>query len=153
MALEGILAFFQTRLSHAEDEHRPDRVAIAASALLLEIAHADGLGAEEYQSILRAVRVDLGVAEEDVQEVLHLAEEARSESVDLYQFTRLVAENYSSEQRSRLVEAIWRVVYSDGVLSAVETQLVRRIGELVGLQQPEIQAARERALASRRSPG
>ena len=136
-------------MSHAEDEHRPDRVSIAASALLLEIAHADGLGAEEYQSILRAVRVDLNVAEEDVQEVLRLAEEARRESVDLYQFTRLVAENYSSEQRRRLVEAIWRVVYSDGVLSAVETQLVRRIGELVGLQQPDIQAARDRALASR----
>jgi uncharacterized tellurite resistance protein B-like protein len=150
MVLDAVRAFFQARVSHAEDEHRPDRVSIAASALLLEIAHADGLGPAEYQSILRAVREDLGVAEEDVQDVLRLAEEARRESVDLYQFTRLVAESFSADQRSRLVEAIWRVVYSDGVLSAVETQLARRIGELVGLQQPDIQAARERVLAGRR---
>jgi len=150
MVLESVRAFFQARLSHAEDEHRPDRVAIAASALLLEIAHADGLGPAERESILRAVREDLGIAEEDVQEVLRLAEEARRESVDLYQFTRLIAERFSLDQRRRLIEAIWRVVYSDGVLSAVETQLARRIGELIGLQNPDIQAARERVVASRR---
>lgn len=150
MVLEAVRAFFQARLSHAEDEPRPDRVAIAASALLLEIAHADGLGPAEHASILRSVREDLGVADEDVQEVLRLAEEARRQSVDLYQFTRLVAESFSADQRRRLVEAIWRVVYSDDVLSAVETQLARRIGDLIGLQQPDIQAARERALASRR---
>lgn len=149
MVLEAVRAFFHARLSHPEDEHRPDRVAIAACALLLEIAHADGLGPREQESILKAVREDLGVPEEDVQEVLRLAEEARRESVDLYQFTRLVAENFSAEQRRRLVEAIWRVVYSDGVLSAAETQLARRIGDLVGLQQPDIQAARERAIGKR----
>lgn len=150
MILESVRSFFHARLSHAEEEHRPDRVAIAASALLLEIAHADGLGRAEHESILRAIREDLGVAEEDVQEVLRLAEEARRESIDLYQFTRLVAENFSEDQRRRLVEAIWRVVYSDGVLTAVETQLARRIGELVGLQTPDIQAARERVLSTRR---
>lgn len=144
MVLEAIRSFFQDRLSHAEDEHRPDRVAIAACALLFEIAHADGLGPAEHASILRAVREDLGVPEEAVREVLGLAEDARKESVDLYQFTRLVAESFSLDQRRRLVEAIWRVVYSDGVLSAVENQLARRIGELVGLQPPDVQAARER---------
>ena len=152
MALEAIRTFFQARLSHGPEEHRPDRVAIAACALLLEIAHADGLGPQEHESILRAVRSYLGVPEEDVREVLRFAEEARRESVDLYQFTRLVGESFSLEQRRGLVEAIWRVVYSDGVLSAVENQLARRIGELLGLQQPDIQAARERVLVNRRAP-
>jgi uncharacterized tellurite resistance protein B-like protein len=149
MVLDAIRSFFQDRLSHAEDEHQPDRVAIAACALLLEIAHADGLGPAEHASILKAVREDLGVADDDVQELLRLAEDARRDSVDLYQFTRLVSENFSLDQRVRLVEAIWRVVYSDGVLSAVENQLARRIGELVGLQPPDVQAARARVLASR----
>ncbi len=149
MVLDAIRGFIQTRLSHPEDEPQPDRVAIAACALLLEIAHADGFGPAEHESILRAVREDLGVKEEDVREIMRLAEEARRESVDLYQFTRLLGASFSLEQRRRLVEAIWRVVYSDGVLSAVENQLARRISELLGLQQPEIQAARERVAAAR----
>ena len=88
-----------------------------------------------------------GHAPEDVREVLRLAEEARRESVDLYQFTKLVTEGFSRDQRLRLIEAIWGVVYSDGVLTAVEGQLARRIAELLGFQHPEVQAARERVAA------
>jgi len=153
MVLDSVRAFFNLRLA-PEEEPRPERVAVAAAALLLEIAHADGIGPEESASILKAVREDLAVPEEDVREVLRLAEEARRESVDLYQFTRLVAERFSHDQRQRLVEAIWRVVYSDGVLTAVENQLARRIGELIGLQPPEVQEARDRVIGRRReAPG
>jgi len=148
MLLEGVRGFFQARLAHADGENRPDRVAIAACALLLEIAHADGFGPEERASILRALRDDLGVADEDVQQVVRFAEEARRESVDFYQFTRLVAENYSTEQRRRLVEAIWRVVYADGTLTALENQLARRIGDLLGFQHPEVQEIKERVAHS-----
>jgi uncharacterized tellurite resistance protein B-like protein len=146
--LEGVRSFFLARLSHPEGEPSPDRVAIAACALLLEIAHADGFGPEEKASILRALREDLGVADEDVQQVVQLAEDARRDSVDLYQFTRLVAENFSTEQRRRLVEAIWRVVYADGTLSALENHMARRIADLLGFQHPEIQEIKERVSRS-----
>ena len=109
-----------SRLSSGEEPHRPDPVAIAACALLLEIAHADDVFApEERERIVRAVREDLGVPAGDVEEVVRLAEEERRESVDLYQFTKLVAEKFSRAQRLRLVEVIWGVVYADGQLTAV----------------------------------
>ncbi len=145
MGIHGIRQFFQSRLSSPEEPHRPDAVAIAACALLLEIAHADDVFApEERERIVRAVREDLGVPAADVAEVVRLAEEERRESVDLYQFTKLVGEKFSREQRLRLVEVIWGVVYADGELSAVENQLARRIAELLGFQHPEVQAVREK---------
>ena len=145
MGIHGIRQFFQSRLSSPEEAHRPDAVAIAACALLLEIAHADDVFApEERERIVRAVREDLGVPAADVAEVVRLAEEERRESVDLYQFTKLVSEKFSREQRLRLVEVIWGVVYADGELSAVENQLARRIAELLGFQHPEVQAVREK---------
>ncbi|MEP6993916.1 MAG: TerB family tellurite resistance protein [Acidobacteriota bacterium] len=145
MGIQGIRKFFQSRMSSSEEPHRPDAVAIAACALLLEIAHADDVFAEEERvRILRAVREDLGVAPEDVDEVIRLAEAERRESVDLYQFTRMVAEKFSREQRLRLIEVIWGIVYADGTLTAVENQLARRIAELLGFQHPEVQAVRER---------
>jgi uncharacterized tellurite resistance protein B-like protein len=144
MSIHGIRNFFLSRLSPEEEAHRPDPVAIAACALLLEIAHADDVFAEEERKrVLRAVREDLGVAPEDVDEVVRLAEEERRESVDLYQFTRLVAERFSREQRLRLIEVIWGIVYADGTLTAVENQLARRVAELLGFQHPEVQAVRE----------
>ena len=99
--------------------------------------------------LARAAREDLGVAREDVDELVRLAEEERRESVDLYQFTKLVAENFSREQRLRLIEVIWGIVYADGVLTAVENQLARRIAELLGFQHPEVQALREKVKEAR----
>lgn len=152
MGLEAIRAFFSSKAPSDSTEPAVDPIAIAACALLLEIALADStLGAEERERISRHAREDLGVPSEKVREVLRLAEEARRESVDLYQFTKLVTEGFSREQRLRLIEAIWGVVYSDGVLSAVEGQLARRIAELLGFQHPEVQAARER-VAAKKSP-
>jgi uncharacterized tellurite resistance protein B-like protein len=149
MGIQGIRQFFTSRLSSPEEPHRPDPVAIAACALLLEIAHADDVfGEDERARILRAVREDLGVAAEDVDEVVRLAEAERRESVDLYQFTRLVAECFSRDQRLRLIEVIWGIVYSDGVLTAVENQLARRIAELLGFQHPEVQTVREKVKKS-----
>jgi len=149
MLRDAIRSLF-SRAASEESTPGPDPIAVAACALLLEIGYADSaFGAEERERIARHAREDLGVADEDVREVLRLADEARKESVDLYQFTKLVTEGFSRDQRLRLIEAIWGVVYSDGVLTAVEGQLARRIAELLGFQHPEVQAARER-VASRK---
>ena len=150
MVLPSIRNFFTSRLAPVEGNDPPDAVAIAACALLLEIANADAVfSEEERQRILRAVREDLGISPEDVDEVVRLAEEERRESVDLYQFTRLLAERFSREQRLRLIEVIWGIVYSDGQLSAAENQLARRIAELLGFQHPEVQAVREKVKGGR----
>ncbi len=150
MGLEAFRAFFSSKVSADAAESDADRIAVAACALLIEIAYADSsFGAEERERISRHAREDLGVPPDQVREVLRLAEAARRESVDLYQFTKLVTEGFSREQRLRLIEAIWGVVYSDGVLSAVEGQLARRIAELLGFQHPEVQAARERVAAKK----
>lgn len=154
MGLQEIRQFFLSKMSSPEEPGRKDNygVAIAACALLLEIANADAAFSEaERVRILRAVREDLGIAPEDVDEIVRLAEEERRESVDLYQFTRLVTEKFSREERLRLVEVIWGVVYSDGALTSAENQLARRIAELLGFQHPEVQAVREKVATSRRS--
>jgi len=75
MGLHEIRQYFVSKLSSSEESRRPDAVAIAACALLLEIAHADAVFSEpERERILRAVREDLGVPEEEVAQIVRLAE-------------------------------------------------------------------------------
>src|SRR5262249_45884726 len=145
MGVQEIRRFFLSKLSAPEEPHRPDPVAIAACALLLEIAHADDVfGPEERERILRAVREDLGVPSEDVEEVVRLAEEERRESVDLSQLTKLVGKKSTRPHPLRLLEVIGGAAYADGQMTAVENQPARRIAELLGFQHPEVQAVRER---------
>src|SRR6266545_2481685 len=138
MGIDAIRAFFLPRSSKEDQPRRPDPVTVAACALLLEIAHSDDVFIrEERERIARHIR-------DELHEVFRLAEEERRESVDLFHFTKLLRENLSREQRLRLVEAIWGVVYSDGSLSEVEGHLARRIAELLGFQHPEVQEVKER---------
>lgn len=137
-------SFFSHRLEGGPERRAADRVKVAACALLLELAHADDQFSEEERArILRAAR-EMGVVEADLQEIVRLAETQRRESVDLFQFTRLVAKSFSREERLRLVEAIWGVVYCDGVLTEAENRLARRIAEMLGFQHPEVQALKDR---------
>src|SRR5262245_4864747 len=145
MGLESFRAFLSRHLaSNEEGGPRADPVRVAACALLLELAHADGdFSEEERVRVARAAR-DLGVPASDVESVLELADAERRDSVDLHQFTRRVAESFSREERLRLVEAVWGVVYSDGTLTEAENRLARRVAELLGFQHPEVQAVRDR---------
>jgi uncharacterized tellurite resistance protein B-like protein len=144
MGIEALRAFFTPR-SKETASSRPDPVTIAACALLLEIAHADEVfRPEERDRIARHIRDEMHVSEDEIQEVFRLAEAERRESVDLFHFTRLLRENLDRDQRLRLVEAIWGVVYSDGSLSEVEGHLARKIAELLGFQHPEVQAVKEK---------
>jgi uncharacterized tellurite resistance protein B-like protein len=145
----SIRSFVSHRLAESHEKAATERIPVAACALLLELAHADEeVSEEERARILRAI-AEMGVPGSDVQEILRLAEEQRRESVDLFQFTRLVAESFSRDEKLKLVEAIWGIVYSDGKVTEAENRLARRIAELLGFQHPEVQAARER-VAERR---
>ena len=118
---------------------------MAACALLLEIAHADEVfQPEERERIARHIREEMHVSGDELQEVFRIAEEERRESVDLFHFTQLLRDNLSREQRLRLVEAIWGVVYSDGSLSEVEGHLARKIAELLGFSTPKSRPSKRR---------
>jgi len=150
MGIDAIRAFFSPRSQKADEHPRPDPVTVAACALLLEIAHADDVfQPEERDRIARHIRDEMHVSEDELTEVFRLAEEERRESVDLFHFTQLLRDNLSRDERLRLVEAIWGVVYSDGSLSEVEGHLARRIAELLGFQHPEVQAAKEKVAATK----
>src|ERR1700693_606064 len=145
MGIEAIRAFFSPKSSRVDEPPRPDPVTVAACALLLEIAHAEDVFLpDEQDRHARHIRDEMHVSEDQLQDVFRLAEEQRRESVDLFQFTQLLRENLSRDQRPRLLEAIWGVVYSDGSLAEVEGHLARRIAELLGFQHPEVQEVKER---------
>ena len=142
--LESFRSFVARHLRPESEGPPADRVSVAACALLLELAQADGEFSPEERRRVAAAAREMGVAASDVEEVLAQAEAERRDSVDLYQFTRRVAASLTRDERLRLIEAVWGVVYSDGELTEAENRLARRIAELLGFQHPEVQAVKER---------
>jgi len=146
--LDGIKSFFDRRISTAEPAapEQPGAVQLAAFALLLELAHADGdFGAEERQAIDRAARRHFGLDEDTASELVRLAESERRQAVDQFQFARLITEHYDLGQRMVLAEVMWGVILADGKIADHEASLMRKLGHLLQLQPAYLAQARKAA--------
>src|SRR5215212_4291697 len=150
--LDAIRRFVSERLigsSEASTASRPavpSRVQLAACALLLELAHADGeFSAEERQHIERTVVRHFEVDEATGAELLRLAEAERAQALDHFQFTRLIVAEYDLGQKMVLAEVMWGVILADGHLSNHETHLVRKLAGLMQLDPAYLAQARQAA--------
>ena len=124
----------------------PGRVQLAACALLLELAHADGeFSAPEREHIERTLIRHFGLDETTAGELLRLAEAERAQSLDHFQFTRLIASEYDLAQKMVLAEVMWGVILADGRLSDHETHLVRKLASLMQLEPAYLAQARKAA--------
>ena len=124
----------------------PTRVQLAACALLLELAHADGEFSPEEQAHLRTALGDhFGLGEATGAELLRLAEAARAQSLDHFQFTRLIAAEYDLRGKMELATTMWGVILADGRLTDHEAHLVRKMASLMQLDPASLAAARRAA--------
>ncbi len=144
--IESIRRFFRTSTPAAGDEKVDAKdVRVAACALLLELAYADDHFSDEERSHVEgAIRRHIGLDAAEADRLLELANQARSEAVDLWQFTNLIAESYSLGQKMVLAEVMWGLVYSDGKLAAQEDYLMRKISNLLRLEPGYLAEARKR---------
>ena len=132
--LDAIKSFFGASMAPESPDEDIDEsdVRLAACALLIEIAHADDdFTSDERQHLLSAIRRQYGLDEERAEELIRLAEDARANAVDLWQFTKLIKSTYSLGQKMVLLEVMWGLVYSDGELSSHEESLMRRVCHLL----------------------
>ncbi|MCP5129699.1 MAG: TerB family tellurite resistance protein [Pseudomonadales bacterium] len=114
--------------SEAEQEYR---TRLAAAALLIETARADF--AEDQAEDARLQSLLRRTLELDPEEVSKLVAQASSEldrSTSLFEFTRVINDHYSVEQKQELVTNMWRVAYADGRLDKYEESLIRQVAEL-----------------------
>jgi len=113
------------------EEDRRHRMHLAAAALLVETARADfteDLAERDALETLLADALELERAE--VHELVEAASERVDEATSLYEFTRVINDHYSAEQKLQLVDSMWAVAYTDGDLDKYEEHLIRQVAEL-----------------------
>ena len=96
-------------------------------ALLIHAAKIDENYTENEKEIVRKVIMDLNkVNADEANELLKLAEKKEEESNQIIEFTKEI-KKYSMEFKLKIVEIIWKIVYSDGTSDDYESNLIRRI--------------------------
>jgi uncharacterized tellurite resistance protein B-like protein len=142
--IKGLKEFFHstmTPVNEAEDDRH--RLRVATCALLLEAAHADSdFSPEERERVTGIVRRRFDLTGAEAGELIALAEQEREASGDLYQFARLINDTFPKPRKLAVVELLWSVVYSDGVLETREDVMMHRLGKVLGVRHEELMAVK-----------
>lgn len=127
-----------------------DPLHVAACALLLDVAYADGEFSESEREHLEAVLArHFGLSPEDGQRILSLADEARRRSVDHYRFTSVLLRGYDAGQKMVLAEVMWGLALADGEIAEHEHYLTRKIANLLELEPAYLSTAKAAAVRRR----
>lgn len=133
-----IKQFFITQLVLEDETDTQTQLQMAAAALLIELSRADyQRDPEEQLAIENALKKSFGLDDDQLAELIALAEEQNKDATSLYQFTTLIKERYTAEQRFELVKMLWTVAVADGEISKYEDHLIRKIAELIYLPHSE----------------
>lgn len=126
-----------------------DDLELAVAALLIEAARMDSVfGAEERALIERLLAKRFALDPADLKTLVDEAQHKVENSAQYYPFTSLITRRLECAQRAEIIEMLWRVAYSDGVLDPHEDMLIRQIAGLIHVPDRERGLARQRALAA-----
>jgi uncharacterized tellurite resistance protein B-like protein len=124
-------------------------IRVATCALFVEIARIDeNFTQEEVETILSILKEKYGLSQDHADALIAEAEKELEESVDLWQFARLINENYSNEEKIEIIETLWRIVYVDGKMDQYEHYLMNKLKTLLRLSHDQLIDAKLKILHS-----
>ncbi len=108
-----------------EEKNKKNNILVAA--LLVHAARIDeNYTALEKKMIIKALMNLDEISYDDANKLLTLAEKKEQESNQIIEFTREIKKN-SMEFRLKIIEILWKIVYSDGTDDNYESNLIRRV--------------------------
>ncbi|MBN2568040.1 MAG: TerB family tellurite resistance protein [Deltaproteobacteria bacterium] len=137
--------FFGTTKGKEKDSAHDIR--IATCALLLEMSQIDGdFSNEERDSIVSIICKDFDMPDDIASTLLDSSREELAGSCDLWQFTNLINKNYTQEEKTGIIEMVWRIAYTDRKLDKYEDFLVHKLANMLCLTHSQLIEAKVRVL-------
>lgn len=151
--LSKLRDFFTDKISlekAAEPVAIDHHIKVATCALMIEMASIDEeFDSAERERIIRLFEKEFGITNDETDELFKLAHQQLDTRIDLWGFTNLINQHYDNEQKTKVIEMIWEVVYADGELSAHEDYLVHKYYKMLNLSHGQMIEAKMRVLNRR----
>ncbi len=145
--LKDLFAQARPNAQPARQEDTAERIQLATCVLLLEVAHSDDNYTQaEHDRIVEVLKEKFQLSAEYAAELLELADRERANSADLWRFTNVIDNTYSSEEKESVIETLWKVVYADDRLHFYEDNLIHRLAKLLNLSHKQLIDAKKRVI-------
>ena len=152
--LNKLKDFFTQEISTGPDRQPGDpdrRIHVATCALLIEMALIDDeFEPAEKQRITGYFQKAFGLPQQAIDELIEIAGHELDTKIDLWGFTNLINQHYAPEQKLKIMEIIWEVIYADGQLTAHEDYLVHKLYKMFDLTHAQMIEAKLKVIERRR---
>tara|TARA_Y100000748_G_scaffold130980_1_gene109844 strand:+ start:110 stop:523 length:414 start_codon:yes stop_codon:yes gene_type:complete len=103
---------------------------IKVAALLIHAAKIDENYSDKEEEIVKKTLIEIGADKENLEKLLEDAKKAEANSVQILDFTKEV-KNMKDVYKIKIVETLWRIIYSNDDADIYETNLMRRLEGLL----------------------
>jgi uncharacterized tellurite resistance protein B-like protein len=132
--------------SYNKNQNTEHDARAAACALFLEMARIDDtFSDEEMNTVVTLLKDRYGLSPEHADALITEADEELKNSIDYWQFARLINENYSTQEKIQVIELLWRIVFVDGKLDRYEDHLMHKLATLLRLSHKQLIDAKLKA--------
>jgi len=131
-----------------KDEKTDTNSSILIAALLIHAAKIDENYTNSEKEIIKKALINLNLTKlNEVEKLLNIAEEKEKESNQIIEFTREIKNN-PMEFRLKIIEILWKIVYSDTNNNNYESNLIRRICGLLYVSDKDSGLIKEKIIKS-----
>ena len=109
-----------------DENQRLSRIA----SLLIHAAKIDENYTQEEKKIIEKTLIKLGAKNSDINELMSEATLNEKNSSQILEFTREI-KNSTEKEKIKIIECLWRIIYSNKNADMYETNLMRRLAGLL----------------------
>tara|TARA_B100000900_G_scaffold100457_1_gene83160 strand:- start:101 stop:499 length:399 start_codon:yes stop_codon:yes gene_type:complete len=103
---------------------------INVAALLIHAAKIDLDYSTKEENIIEQTMLKIGAKKENIKEIIQNGKVVENNSNQILEFTKEV-KNMSNENKIKIIESLWRIIYSNNEADIYETNLMRRLAGLL----------------------
>ena len=117
--------FFKKKENHKNNEY-----IIKVAALLIHAAKIDENFSSIEENIIKQTLLKIGANNDNVEEIIKNGEKIEENSNQILDFTKEV-KNMSEKDKIKIIETLWKIIYSNKIADNYETNLMRRLAGLL----------------------
>ena len=100
------------------------------AALLIHAAKIDENFSKNEQSIIKQALLQIGANDQDLEKIFNDGKKIEENSNQILDFTKEV-KNMEENEKIKIIEALWRIIYSNNEADIYESNLMRRLAGLL----------------------
>ena len=124
-----MISFFKNK-EKEKDTVNNDKSYSNIAALLIHVAKIDENYEDKEKEIIKKTLIELGATISNIDKLISDASVIEENSNQILSFTREV-KNAPESDKIRIVESLWKIIYSDDNADMYETNLMRRLAGLL----------------------